>query len=118
MAPRRLASSITLSDGTNTNSASLSTNFLISHGQAKRSTLTYSRVIHFIGLSFVGNGRSIGIEIHRRTVRAGQKRVKFAALAIEREGVGAGFGRHDVLGGQRPHADDVDHAGIADGDVE
>jgi hypothetical protein len=29
-------------------SALLSTNFLISHGQATRSTFTYSRVIHFI----------------------------------------------------------------------
>src|SRR5271166_5007073 len=49
MAPRRFASSITLSGGAKTNSASLSTNFLISHGQATRSTLTRSRVIHFIG---------------------------------------------------------------------
>src|ERR1700730_7197504 len=48
MALRRLASAITLSAGTKTNSASLSTNFLISHGQATRSTLTRSRVIHFI----------------------------------------------------------------------
>src|SRR5947209_10403524 len=47
MASRRLASSITLSEGTKRNSASLSTNFLISHGQATRSTLTRSRVIHF-----------------------------------------------------------------------
>jgi hypothetical protein len=31
-----------------TNSASGSTKFLISHGQATRSTLTLSRVIHFI----------------------------------------------------------------------
>jgi hypothetical protein len=36
------------SPGTNTNSASLSTNFLMSHGHATRSTLTFSRVIHFI----------------------------------------------------------------------
>src|SRR5437764_9103911 len=49
MAPRRFASAITLSAATKTNSASLSTNFLISHGQATRSTLTRSRVIHFIG---------------------------------------------------------------------
>src|SRR6516164_6128771 len=48
MASRRLASCITLSAGTKTNSASLSTNFLINHGQATRSTLTRSRVIHFI----------------------------------------------------------------------
>src|ERR1700730_18145370 len=47
MAFRRLASSTTLSAGTKMNSAPLSTNFLMSHGQATRSTLTYSRVIHF-----------------------------------------------------------------------
>src|SRR3954464_8863633 len=48
MASRRFASAITLSAGTKMNSGSLSTNFLISHGQATRSTLTFSRVIHFI----------------------------------------------------------------------
>src|SRR6516164_4866831 len=50
MASSRLASSITLSGGTKTNSASLSTKCLISHGQPTRSTLTRSRVIHFIFL--------------------------------------------------------------------
>src|SRR5215469_12112506 len=39
---------MTFSGGTNKNSASLSTNFLISHGHATRSTLTCSRVIHFM----------------------------------------------------------------------
>src|SRR5215212_6734368 len=48
MASRRVASVITFSAGANTNSASWSTNFLISHGQATRSTLTFSRVIHFM----------------------------------------------------------------------
>src|SRR6266700_2079695 len=53
MAPSRSAISITWSVGTNRNSASLSTNFLMSQGQATRSTLTRSRVIHFIaGFSF------------------------------------------------------------------
>src|SRR5262249_10819735 len=52
IASRRFASSITLSVGAKMNSASLSTNFLISQGQATRSTLTYSRVIHFIASSF------------------------------------------------------------------
>src|SRR5260370_12439013 len=41
---------MTWSVGTNRNSASLSTNFLISQGQATRSTLTCSLVIHFIAL--------------------------------------------------------------------
>src|SRR5258706_4648487 len=53
MASRRFASAITFSAGTNTNSASLSTNFLMSHGQATRSTLTFSRVIHFITVLLV-----------------------------------------------------------------
>src|SRR6266567_3552298 len=48
MAPSRSATSITWSVGTNRNTASLSTNFLISQGQATRSTLTCPRVIHFI----------------------------------------------------------------------
>src|SRR5216684_6426934 len=48
MAPSRSATSITWSVWTNRNSASLSTNFLMSQGQATRSTLTCSRVIHFI----------------------------------------------------------------------
>ena len=34
--------------GRNTNSASVSINFLMSHGQATRSTLIFSRVIHFM----------------------------------------------------------------------
>src|ERR1044071_3806154 len=50
MASRRFASSITLSAGTKMNSGLLSTNFLISHGQATRSTLTRSRVIHFMSV--------------------------------------------------------------------
>src|SRR5712692_5738070 len=49
MAPSRCATSITWSVGTKRNSASLSTNFLISQGPATRSTLTCSRVIHFMG---------------------------------------------------------------------
>src|SRR5215470_15678391 len=48
MAPSRWATSITWSVGTKRNSASWSINFLISQGQATRSTLTCSRVIHFM----------------------------------------------------------------------
>src|SRR6185369_7002230 len=48
IAPSRSAISATLSAGTNRNSASRSTNFLISQGHATRSTFTLSRVIHFI----------------------------------------------------------------------
>src|SRR5712692_974088 len=48
MAPSRSATSKTRSAGTNRNSASGSTNFLMSQGQATRSTFTRSRVTHFI----------------------------------------------------------------------
>src|SRR5262249_42059677 len=48
IAPRRFASSMTLSAGTKYKSACLATNFLMRQGLATRSTLTYSRVIHFI----------------------------------------------------------------------
>src|SRR5947208_4296269 len=48
MAPSRSAVSITWSAGTNRNSACGSTNFLMSQGHATRSTLTFSRVIHFM----------------------------------------------------------------------
>ena len=48
MASSRLASVITLSAGTKTNSAILVDEFLDQPGQATLSTLTRSRVIHFI----------------------------------------------------------------------
>src|SRR5262249_14933902 len=51
MAPSRLATSITLSSGTNRNSACGSMNLRMSHGQATRSTFTRSRVIHFMAWS-------------------------------------------------------------------
>src|ERR1700720_1984433 len=43
-----------VSRGRKKNCASGSTNFLISHGQATRSTLIFSRVIHFIDVVVVG----------------------------------------------------------------
>src|SRR5439155_13339210 len=53
VAPSWAARSMTWSAGTNRNSAFGSMNFLISHGQATRSTFTRSRVIHFMSrLSF------------------------------------------------------------------
>src|SRR5579862_6582020 len=50
IAPVSPASRATSSFGTNRNSAAGSTKRLINHGQAMRSTLAFSRVIHFIGL--------------------------------------------------------------------
>src|SRR5215216_5602309 len=54
---------MTCSVGANKNSASLSTNLLMSHGQATRSTCTCSRVIHFISCllsTIFGYGFSAG----------------------------------------------------------
>src|SRR5438445_9787329 len=48
VAPSSVASGATWLAGTNKNSASGSTNFLMSHGHATLSTFTFSRVIHFI----------------------------------------------------------------------
>src|SRR5262249_49319050 len=48
-APIRSASVKTSAAGTKKNSACGSTNFLINQGQATRSTVTRSRVIHFMG---------------------------------------------------------------------
>src|SRR5215468_2632970 len=43
------------------NSATGSMNFLISHGQATRSTLTFSRVIHFMAFSGLLSNGSTGL---------------------------------------------------------
>src|SRR6266436_9421371 len=48
VAPISTARDATWLAGTNRNSASGSTNFLMSHGHATLSTFTFSRVIHFI----------------------------------------------------------------------
>src|SRR6184192_3493629 len=61
MASRRFASSMTLSAGAKMNSASLSTNFLMSHGQATRSTFTRSRVIHFMAYLLLRRLESISV---------------------------------------------------------
>src|SRR3989442_9889273 len=49
MAPCSFATSKTFSRGTNRNSAFESTNLVMSHGHAIRSTFAFSRVTHFIG---------------------------------------------------------------------
>src|SRR5205823_3964888 len=121
MAPRRFASSITLSEGTKTNSASLSTNFLISHGQATRSTLTYSRVIHFMRrlLLLWCNGLTSSlrpINEHCGAMRSWQKRIDFVPFPIEREGMRTCLSRHDFLPAHCGNIDDVYDARIADCD--
>src|SRR5215472_911299 len=110
MASSRFASAITLSAGAKTNSASLSTNFLMSQGQATRSTLTCSRVIHFMGLllwivtSTVDEpcktqslSPSSRIDKHRGTMGLRQKRIDFVSGPIERQRVGTRLRRHNFL---------------------
>src|ERR1700704_6568277 len=97
MASRRLASAITFSPGTNTNSASLSTNFLISHGQATRSTLTFSRVIHFMLRSPVWLllRRTSGVRKHENSTMRGRNHVELVRWDQHRGmRAGAGHGLH------------------------
>src|SRR6516225_1665141 len=51
-------------------------------------------------------------------MRPRQKRIDFASLAIERQGVCAFFRRHDFLRAHRGNIDNVDDARIADGDIK
>src|SRR5258707_13437204 len=92
MASRRFASVITFSAGTNTNSASLSTNFLISQGQATRSTLTFSRVIHFMLSLLCGYRRTSGVRKDENPVVCGGNHVDLVRRR-QRRRVSAGAGR-------------------------
>src|SRR5215510_1927084 len=120
MASRRFASSITFSEGTKMNSASLSTNFLMSHGQATRSTFTCSRVIHFMG-RLLWDRKVVDVaRVSRRvgkycgTMGLRQEGVNFASLAIQRQRVGAGFRRHHLSPAHRANVYDIDDPWIAD----
>src|SRR3978361_2139886 len=100
MASRRLASAITFSPGTNTNSASLSTNFLISHGHATRSTLTFSRVIHFmLTLLQCLCPSTSGVRKHENSAVRGRNHVEPVRRHQHRRmSVGAGHGLHALSG--------------------
>src|SRR6478609_3267880 len=115
MASRRFASVITSSAGANTNSASLSTNFLMSHGQATRSTLTFSRVIHFmLRLLWLGP-RTSGVRQDENSAMRGRDYVE-PIRRHQRRGVRARAGR----GSRAPavaRIDGFDQPGLADGDV-
>ena len=50
-------------------------------------------------------------------MRSRQKRIDFVPFPIERQRVRTGFGRHDVLPAHRGDIDNVNDAGIADGDI-
>src|SRR4029079_3014198 len=75
MASSRLASAMTLSAGTKMNSGFLSTNLLMSQGQATRSTFTCSRVIHFIWTSCCIGSHSF-VRQHEDTVMPWRDHVK------------------------------------------
>src|SRR6266567_4851821 len=142
MAPSRSATSITWSLGTNRNSASLTTNFLISQGQATRSTLTCSRVIHFMAwFSFWLRRRASTAKRTNRDAKrdglshlaflidgdatTGQKDIEALPQCIVGRGVRSHFGRDLFLD---PHAvrvhdvDDtrriIDDAQVRDSNIE
>src|SRR6185295_15074712 len=100
MASRRFASAITWSAGTNRNSASLSTNFLISHGQATRSTLTFSRVIHFmINLLWFAAATQSVVGKHEKPAMRGRDHIE-PVRRRQHSGMraGAGDGPHGMAG--------------------
>src|SRR6266704_1243019 len=125
MAPSRSATSITWSVGTNRNSASLSINFLISQGQATRSTLTCSRVIHFIAcFSFLvyllyykrtttrKDGSwllHLAFLIHRDTA-TGQEDVEALSPGVIGSGMGSCLGDDLLLDRYALRVDHVDHS--------
>src|ERR1700736_2864124 len=116
MASRRFASVITFSAGTNTNSASLSTNFLISHGQATRSPVTFSRVIHFMLSLLWFSLRTSVIRKDENSAMGGRDHVE-PVRRHQRGGVRAWAGR----GSRAPavaRIDGFDKPGLADGDVD
>src|ERR1700730_6226924 len=142
MALRRLASAITLSAGTKTNSASLSTNFLISHGQATRSTLTRSLVIHFMSCllgfaMYFSHSISTGASEDQRRARRQQQhehdptKHRFVEMAVELHAQPGGDEQHrkskqeqpdcvcrdDTLGAEPrgAHGKDRNRYGLKDG---
>src|SRR5258708_580608 len=116
MACSRLATSITWSAGTNRNSGLLSMKRLISHGQAIRSTRAFSRVIHFMSVSF---GMRLSAHfVNRRAMSRRQKGVK--AVAGRRQGrrMRALLGGHAAQPLHRLRFEHIDQSRIADRDVE
>src|SRR6185437_12719966 len=105
MARSRAAIAITSGAGTNRNSASGSTNFLISQGHATRSTFTRSRVIHFIVFPFVnwltGDVLTHRVDADLRGGTAVRRYRDVERLSRRREEAGAGACRSDRLGDDR-----------------
>src|SRR5437879_614183 len=119
MASSRFATAMTWSAGTNRNSASRSMKRLISHGHAIRSTRAFSRVIHFMVVSWTLRGKiQLTHLIDRRTMACRQKGVDVVARRGEGRGVRAFFRQHRSDPLHCPGIEHVDHARIANRDVE
>src|SRR5258708_13834067 len=78
---------MTGSAGTNRNCASWSTNFLISHGHATRSTWTFALVTHFmmessVSLRRVDRGAQPLDALRERTIRPEANEVHLRGLAV------------------------------------
>src|SRR5712671_4906572 len=58
------------------------------------------------------------IDEYRGTMRSGQERIDLVSFPIERQRVGARFGRRHFVAAHRADIDDVDDAGFPDGDVK
>src|SRR5882724_1039458 len=114
MASSRLASTITLSAGTKMNSGFLSTNLLMSQGQATRSTFTRSRVIHFI-LILLEEFILSGIFQNQNAAVLGRDHIQ--SVGNDNRGRVRASTRQGLLTGARLGVDGFDKAGLADGDM-
>src|SRR5215510_14825530 len=133
VAASRLATSMTWSAGTNKNSACGSMNFRISQGQATRSTLTFSRVIHFMMELLLGVApktivalfadlnderqhlrRSGCIDVHRRTVRFRPKHVELVSFAVDCQCMRACFCRYHLMSAHCTDVEDINYARVPD----
>src|SRR5260370_25439493 len=125
---------MTWSVGTKRNAASLSTNFLISQGQATRSTLTCSRVIHFMSqvlLLLAGKRRSNTKETHKvrsfrlwhlaffihRDTTTGPKDVEALPQCIVGRGMCPHFCRDLLIARHGLRVDHVDDPRVLDGTI-
>src|SRR6266851_6990494 len=103
VAPSRAATAMTWSAGTNRNSASWSTNFLMSHGHATRSTWTFALVTHFmmdssVSLRRVDRGAQPQDDLRERAIRPEVNEIDLRRLA---DHVRMQRGRRDAVRGQR-----------------
>src|SRR5215510_3439197 len=55
---------------------------------------------------------------HRGAMRSREEGVDLVSYSVEGQSVGAGFGWHHFQRAHRARIDDIDYAGIADGDIK